>query len=146
MPSHLFRNYRLFLLSILLLGGIIPTHANEPLCLQEISAQDHQALLAHVGRDAAVEGIVVSVGRTSSDKIRFLDLTDNPTNGFVAALFPVVFNEVGEMEKWIGQKVRITGSLEKYKEKTQIKIFNAKQIQILPSTETASAPEKKEEP
>ena len=146
MPSHLFRNYRLFLLSILLLGGIIPTHANEPLELQEISAQDHQALLAHVGRDAAVEGIVVSVGRTSSDKIRFLDLTDNPTNGFVAALFPVVFNEVGEMEKWIGQKVRITGSLEKYKEKTQIKIFNAKQIQILPSTETASAPEKKEEP
>ena len=93
-----------------------------------------------------MEGIVVSVGRTSSDKIRFLDLTDNPTNGFVAALFPVVFNEVGEMEKWIGQKVRITGSLEKYKEKTQIKIFNAKQIQILPSTETASAPEKKEEP
>ena len=146
MPSHLFRNYRLFLLSILLLGGIIPTHANEPLELQEISAQDHQALLAHVGRDAAVEGIVVSVGRTSSDKIRFLDLTDNPTNGFVAALFPVVFNEVGEMEKWIGQKVRITGSLEKYKEKTQIKIFNAKQIQTLPSTETASAPEKKEEP
>lgn len=145
MPSHLFRNYRLFLLSILLLGGIIPTHANEPLELQEISAQDHQALLAHVGRDAAVEGIVVSVGRTSSDKIRFLDLTDNPTNGFVAALFPVVFNEVGEMEKWIGQKVRITGSLEKYKEKTQIKIFNAKQIQILPSTETASAPEKKDE-
>ena len=146
MPSHFFRNYRLFLLSILLLGGIIPTHANEPLELQEISAQDHQALLAHVGRDAAVEGIVVSVGRTSSDKIRFLDLTDNPTNGFVAALFPVVFNEVGEMEKWIGQKVRITGSLEKYKEKTQIKIFNAKQIQTLPSTETASAPEKKEEP
>ena len=146
MPSHFFRNYRLFLLCILLLGGIIPTHANEPSGLQEISAQDHQALLAHVGRDAAVEGIVVSVGRTSSDKIRFLNLTDNPTNGFVAALFPVVFNEVGEMEKWIGQKVRITGSLEKYKEKTQIKIFNAKQIQILPSTETASAPEKKEEP
>jgi DNA/RNA endonuclease YhcR with UshA esterase domain len=144
MLSHFFRN--LLLLIILLLSGSIPTYANETSGLQEISAQDHQALLAHVGRDAAVEGIVVSVGRTSSDKIRFLDLTDNPTNGFVAALFPVVFNEVGEMEKWIGQKVRITGSVEKYKEKTQIKIFNAKQIQILPATEPTNAPEKKEEP
>ena len=144
MPSHFFRN--LLLLIIVLLGGSIPTYANETSGLQEISAQDDQALLAHVGRDAAVEGIVVSVGRTSSDKIRFLDLTDNPTNGFVAALFPVVFNEVGEMEKWIGQKVRITGSVEKYKEKTQIKIFNAKQIQILPATEPTNAMEKKEEP
>jgi DNA/RNA endonuclease YhcR with UshA esterase domain len=144
MPSHFFRN--LLLLILLLLGGNIPTNANETSGLQEISAQDHQALLAHVGRDAAVEGIVVSVGRTSSDKIRFLDLTDNTTSGFVAALFPVVFNEVGEIEKWIGQKVRITGSLEKYKEKTQIKIFNAKQIQILPATEPTNAPEKKEEP
>ena len=120
--------------------GVAAALAIDPSHLKEIDAWDQQSLQEQIGKDVAVMGIVVSAGRTSSDKIRFLDLTSNPSAGFVAAVFPVVYSQLGDMEKWIGKKVLITGRLEKYKSKTQIKIFNAAQIQILAPEDSLKIP------
>ena len=131
MAQKTFNRVRFGLFMFFLILGAATGFANDASHLKEINAWDDQSLQAQIGRDAAIMGIVVSVGRTSSDKIRFLDLTNNAAKGFVAAVFPVVYPQIGDIEKWIGKKVLITGRLEKYKSKTQIKIFSASQIQIL---------------
>ena len=131
MDTIFFNRFKFRWIVFFLVTHVATVLANQPSHLKEIDAWDQQSLQDQIGRDAAVMGIVVTVGRTSTDKIRFLDLTNNSTTGFVATVFPVVYSQLGDIEKWIGKKVLITGRVEKYKSKTQIKIFNASQIQIL---------------
>jgi DNA/RNA endonuclease YhcR with UshA esterase domain len=131
MATSFLNHFKFRWIAFFLVSSVATAIANESSHLKEIDAGDQQSLQAQLGHSAAVMGVVVSVGRTSSDKIRFLDLTTNSATGFVAAVFPVVYPQLADLDKWIGKKVLITGRIEKYKSKTQIKIFNAAQIQIL---------------
>ena len=104
------------------LAGKIPT----------IDARKTDKLFASVGKEVVVRGKVISVGRSDADKIRFLDFTTDRERGFVAAIFPAAYKAIGDLEKYKGQRVEVSGVLEAYKAKTQIKVTKASQLKLLP--------------
>ena len=97
-----------------------------------IDAHKTKKLFACVGKEVVVRGKVQSVGKSQADKIRFLDFTTDREHGFVAAIFPVTFKTLGDLEKFKGQSVEVRGILEAYKAKTQIKVTKASQLKLLP--------------
>jgi DNA/RNA endonuclease YhcR with UshA esterase domain len=97
-----------------------------------IDARKTEKLFASIGKEVAVRGKVVSVGKSNADKIRFLDFTTDRQHGFVAAIFPAAYKATGDLEKYKGQRVEVRGILEAYKAKTQIKVAKASQLTILP--------------
>jgi exonuclease VII large subunit len=94
-------------------------------------ANDLNALIEAVGNRAVVEGIVNKVGTTQDGRITFINLGSDIRQTFVAVvheryydLFPEGFRELE------GQKVRIHGDLEVYREnQPQIRIHSAEQIE-----------------
>lgn len=121
---------RKFLLTAIILATAFcqPAEAGK---LPVIEAKKTNRLFHFIGKDVTVKGVVVSVGKSSADKIRFLDFTNDRERGFVAAIFPVVFKSFGNLEKFIGRRVEVTGKLEAYKTKTQIKIVRESQLKVL---------------
>lgn len=97
-----------------------------------IDARKTEKLLASIGKEVAVRGKVLSVGKSDADKIRFLDFTTDRERGFVAAIFPAAYKAIGDLEKYKNQRVEVRGILEAYKAKTQIKVTKASQLTILP--------------
>ncbi|MFM8766194.1 MAG: hypothetical protein ACKOHM_07000 [Spartobacteria bacterium] len=97
-----------------------------------IDARKTQKLFASIGKEVAVRGVVVSIGKSNADKIRFLDFTTDRDHGFVAAIFPAAYKALGDLEKYKSQRVEVRGTLEAYKAKTQIKVTKATQLTILP--------------
>lgn len=97
-----------------------------------IEARKTEKLFASIGKEVAVRGKVLSVGKSNADKIRFLDFTTDRQHGFVAAIFPAAYKATGDLEKYKGQRVEVRGTLEAYKAKTQIKVTKASQLTILP--------------
>ena len=113
-----------------LLSG--PTQAAaDKVVLPLIRATDSAGLKAHVGRPVAVEGTVVSAGAGTSDGMRFLDFSAVEKRGFVAAVVPAVYPKLKPLEAYIGKTLRVTGTLEAYKKKTQIKVSRISQIKVL---------------
>jgi len=107
-----------------------------PLALQAgspptVEARKTKKLFQLVGKEIAVRGQVISVGKSQADKIRFLDFTKDREHGFVAAIFPAAYKAIGDLEKYKGQRVEVRGILEAYKAKTQIKVTRATQLTIL---------------
>ena len=98
-----------------------------------IDARKTEKLLASIGKEVAVRGKVLSVGKSDADKIRFLDFTTDRERGFVAAIFPAAYKAIGDLEKYKGQRVEVRGVLEAYKAKTQIKVTKASQLTLLPA-------------
>jgi len=96
-----------------------------------IDARKTDKLCASLGKEVAVRGKVVSVGKSDADKIRFLDFTTDRQHGFVAAIFPAAYKAIGDLEKYKGQRVEVRGILEAYKAKTQIKVTKATQLTLL---------------
>jgi DNA/RNA endonuclease YhcR with UshA esterase domain len=98
-----------------------------------IDARKTEKLFASIGKEVAVRGKVLSVGKSDADKIRFLDFTTDRQHGFVAAIFPAAYKAIGDLEKYKGQRVEVRGILEAYKAKTQIKVTKASQLTLLPA-------------
>jgi len=119
-----------------------PAHAApKKLTLPLISATDAKALKAYIGKEVAVEGTVVSAGAGTSDGLRFFDFSAVEKRGFVAAVVPAVYPKLKPLETYIGKTLRVTGTLEAYKKKTQIKVTRISQIKVL-ATPPAGAKKK----
>lgn len=107
-----------------------------------INSSDKKALAAKVGKEVSVEGLVQSTGKGDKDGVRFLNLSAKPQTGFVAAIFPPAYKKVGPIKNFEGKNVRVTGTLEKYKKQTQIKVLKASQIKVLATPKAAPAKKK----
>ena len=97
-----------------------------------IDALKTKKLFASIEKDVVVRGKVLTVGKSDADKIRFLDFTTDSERGSVAAIFPAAYKDIGDLEKYKGQRVEVRGVLEAYKAKTQIKVTKASQLTLLP--------------
>jgi len=104
-----------------------------------IRATDSTALQAHIGQKVAVEGLLVSTARPSSDKLRFLNFSDRKVDGFTAALVPAVYTKFPDFDHMAGRWIRVIGILKTYKQKTVIKVSRASQVKILKAPKTSKA-------
>jgi hypothetical protein len=131
--------------AVVLLTALMPPARSAPAAekppLPVLSATDAKALKAHIGKEVAVEGTVVSAGAGTSDGLRFFDFSAVEKRGFVAAVVPAVYPKLKPLETYIGKTLRVTGTLEAYKKKTQIKVTRISQIKVL-ATPPAGAKKK----
>jgi len=107
-----------------------------------INCSDKKTLASKIGKEVSVEGLVQSTGKGDKDGVRFLNLSAKPQTGFVAAIFPPAYKKVGPIKNFEGKNVRVTGTLEKYKRQTQIKVFKASQIKVLATVKAAQKAKK----
>jgi len=105
-------------------------------------SSDTKSLASKVGKEVPVQGLVQSTGKGDKDGVRFLNLSAKPQTGFVAAIFPPAYKKVGPIKNFEGKNVRVTGTLEKYKKQTQIKVLKASQIKVLATPKAAPAKKK----
>lgn len=100
-----------------------------------VQAEDGASLESHVGKEVVVEGIVRDVGTGPNDNITFLNFGQRGS-GFVAVIFRAAYDKFPEgFDRYAGQKVRVRGALEKYRDRQpQIKIFTPDQLEIVSST------------
>ena len=105
-----------------------------------LAAEDIAGLESKVGSEIIVEGVVRNVGKGSNDGITFLNFGDRRT-GFVAVAFSSVYDKFPEgFDRYNGQKVRVRGMLEKFRDRQlQIRIFAPDQIEIVPGAESPAA-------
>jgi DNA/RNA endonuclease YhcR with UshA esterase domain len=103
-----------------------------------ISATDQEALTANVGNQAVVEGVVVSAAKGPNDGARFLNFSEDKT-GFSALIVPAVFPDLKPLEEYEGKTVKVTGKLDTYKDKTQIRVSRITQIEVVEAPEPAAA-------
>jgi len=95
-----------------------------------LDAWNTMGLQEHVGKTITVRGKILSTGRTDSDGIRFLDFTEDRAAGFVGVILPVAYEGTGDLESYRDKTVSITGLLERYKGRVQIKILNPSQLVV----------------
>lgn len=97
-----------------------------------IQAENVAELEGLVGSDVVVEGIVRNVGKAPGDSITFLNFGDRKS-GFVAVVFQSAYGQFPDgLDKFAQQKVRVTGKLEKYRDRQiQIKISTPDQIEVV---------------
>ena len=102
--------------------------------LPVLAAEDTAAMEANGGSDVVVEGVVAGVGKGSNDGITFLNFGDRRT-GFVAVIFRPAYDKFPEgFAKYTQQKVRVRGTLEKFKDRQlQIRISTPAQLEIVPA-------------
>jgi DNA/RNA endonuclease YhcR with UshA esterase domain len=124
-------------LAVLCLSSVRATAAETP---EEpvVSATDASMLADHVGKMVLVEGVVKRAGRGPSDGVRFLNFDGSGRTGFVAAIFPSAYSGIDPVEDYVGKTVRVSGELETYKEKLQIKVTDAAQIQVVSGSVSAA--------
>lgn len=97
-----------------------------------IQAEDKAALLANMGNEVIVEGVIKDIGTGPNDGIKFLNFGDRKV-GFTAVIFRASFNQFPEgFDKYLQQKVRVRGELETYRDtQIQIRIITPDQIEIV---------------
>lgn len=100
-----------------------------------IQSEDLASMESKIGSEVIIEGVVADVGGGTNGNITFLNFGDRRT-GFVAVVFRPAYDKFPEgFDKYAQQKVRVRGSLEKYRDRQiQIKIFTPDQIEIVEST------------
>jgi DNA/RNA endonuclease YhcR with UshA esterase domain len=103
-----------------------------------ISATDQAALTANVGKQVVAEGVVVSAAKGPNDGARFLNFSDD-TTGLSALIVPAVYSDLKPLEEYEGKTVKVTGKLDAYKEKTQIRVSRIAQIEVVEAPEPAAA-------
>jgi DNA/RNA endonuclease YhcR with UshA esterase domain len=110
-------------LLIVFLSGWLP----EPIAAQTVIPDTEAA--RHVGQKATVEGVVVAV--FTSKKSTFIDLggeyPHETFTGWIPKDSPLAGNV--SLEALEGKKVRITGTIDLYKGKPEIKIMSKSQIE-----------------
>ena len=108
-----------------------------------VSASDKKTLAGKIGKEVSVEGRVVRVVKGPNDGVRLLEFSEKEGTGFVAAIFPVAYKKVGPIKDYKDKTVRVTGTLEKYRKQTQIKVLKASQIKVLATPAATPTPKKK---
>jgi hypothetical protein len=103
-----------------------------------ISATDTAALSANVGKQVIAEGVVVSAAKGPNDGARFLNFSED-TTGLSALIVPAVYSDLKPLEEYEGKTVKVTGKLETYKDKTQIRVSRIAQIEVVEAPEPAAA-------
>jgi DNA/RNA endonuclease YhcR with UshA esterase domain len=105
-----------------------------------ISSEDTATMETKVGSEVIVEGVVRDVGTGSNDSITFLNFGDRRT-GFTVVAFRAVYDKFPDgFEKFSGQKVRVRGQLEKFRDRQlQIRLSTPDQIEVVAGGETPSA-------
>ncbi len=95
-----------------------------------ISATDKAALSANVGKQVIAEGVVCCVAQGPNDGARFLNFSDDMT-GLSALIVPAVYPDLKPLEEYVGKTIKVTGKLETYKDKTQIRVSRIAQIEVV---------------
>jgi DNA/RNA endonuclease YhcR with UshA esterase domain len=105
-----------------------------------ISAEDTATMEAKIGSEVIVEGVVRNVGKGSNDSITFLNFGDRRT-GFTVVAFSAVYDKFPDgFEKFSGQKVRVRGQLEKFRDRNmQIRLSTPDQIEVIAGGEAPAA-------
>jgi DNA/RNA endonuclease YhcR with UshA esterase domain len=103
-----------------------------------VSATDKAALTANVGKQVVAEGVVVSAAKGSNDGARFLNFSED-TNGLSALIVPAVYSDLKPLEEYEGKTVKVTGKLDTYKDKTQIRVSRIAQIEVVEAPEPVAA-------
>ena len=100
-----------------------------------IQSEDLVSMESKIGSEVIIEGVVANVGGGPNGNITFLNFGDRRT-GFVAVVFRPAYDKFPEgFDKYAQQKVRVRGSLEKYRDRQiQIKVFTPDQIEIVASS------------
>jgi uncharacterized protein YdeI (BOF family) len=103
-----------------------------------ISATDKAALTANVGKQVIAEGVVVSAAKGPNDGARFLNFSEDAT-GLSALIVPAVYSDLKPLEEYEGKTVKVTGKLDPYKDKTQIRVSRITQIEVVEAPEPVAA-------
>jgi hypothetical protein len=103
-----------------------------------ISATDKAALTANVGKQVVAQGVVVTAAKGSNDGARFLNFSED-TTGFSALIVPAVYSDLKPLEDYVGKTVKVTGKLDTYKDKTQIRVSRIAQIEVVEASEPVAA-------
>jgi DNA/RNA endonuclease YhcR with UshA esterase domain len=103
-----------------------------------ISATDNAALTANVGKQVVAEGVVVTAAKGPNDGARFLNFSDD-TTGLSALIVPAVYSDLKPLEEYEGKTVKVTGKLDTYKDKTQIRVSRIAQIEVVEAPEPVAA-------
>lgn len=117
--------------------------ADKPAKVPVINSSDTKALAGKIGKTVSVEGLVQSAGKGGKDGVRFLNFSSKQGTGFVAAVFPPAYKGIGPVKDFVGKNIRVTGTLEKYKKQTQIKVLKASQVKALALPAKAEPKKKK---
>lgn len=84
----------------------------------------------HIGDSLNVEGYVAEV--YFSDKVAYLNMENKfPKNTFSCAVFAVKFDEFGDLSKYKGKKVLVTGKVSTFKNKIQLILNSRDQLKII---------------
>ena len=99
-----------------------------------IQSEDLASMESKIGSEVIIEGVVADVGGGTNGNITFLNFGDRRT-GFVAVVFRPAYDKFPDgFDKYAQQKVRVRGSLEKYRDRQiQIKIVTPDQLEIVES-------------
>ena len=119
---------RLFIAILALLLCTIAAHGEKPIVIKDSEA------IQYVGKEVEVRGRVVSVTASplGTTFINFGGEYPNQTfAGFIAAGSKIVSNKSLSMIH--GKTISITGTIELYKGKPEIKVVSADQIKVLDS-------------
>ena len=85
----------------------------------------------HVGETITVDGVFADVHAAPNGMI-LLDLGGNyPDNKFVALIFPEDAAAFDHVNNYIGNRVQISGTVEIYHGKPEIRLSNEGQIQVI---------------
>jgi hypothetical protein len=103
-----------------------------------VSATDNAALTANVGKQVVAEGVVVSAAKGSNDGARFLNFSEDK-NGLSALVVPAVYGDLKPLEEYEGKTVKVTGKLETYNDKTQIRVSRIAQIEVVEASDPVAA-------
>ena len=97
-----------------------------------IQSEDIASMESKIGNEVIIEGMVANVGSGPNGNITFLNFGEQRA-GFVAVVFRPAYDKFPEgFDKYAQQKVRVRGSLEKYRDRQiQIKIFTPDQLEIV---------------
>jgi len=106
------------------------THATDSAAV--IPAEDTAAMESKIGSEVVVEGMVKRIGKAPNDSITFLNFGDSKS-GFVAIVFRAAYDKFPEgFDKYTNLKVRVRGTLEKYKDRQiEIKITTPDQLELI---------------
>lgn len=75
-------------------------------------------------------GVVVSAAKGPKDGARFLNFSED-MNGLSALIVPAVYGDLKPLEEYEGKMVKVTGKLETYNDKTQIRVSRIAQIEVV---------------
>lgn len=109
-----------------------PTDEPSPGRVEEISSSDQGRILAALGTQATVSGVVDRVWENSAGTIRFLNFDKVDHNDFSAVLLLKSGHPEfarSELDSLVGEKVRVTGTLSEFHGSPQIVVISPRQIE-----------------